>query len=60
MKNIVKIKYDSSYYTYENGFRYKNGRIGGDSQYVFKSEINYIKGKPFWKGKEIYEIIEEC
>ena len=32
------------------------GRVGGQITEVLKSEIKYINNKPYWKGKEIYEI----
>ena len=32
------------------------GRVGGQITDVLKSEIKYINNKPYWKGKEIYEI----
>lgn len=53
---IIKIRYNDNYTTYENGIQYTIGRVGGQITHIFKSEIEYINNKPFWKGKEIYEI----
>lgn len=70
MKDVVQIRYNNNIETViDNSHVFKGilikssylqveGRVGGEKQYVFKSEIKYIDNKPYWKGKEVYEIIE--
>lgn len=65
---IIKIRYNNNEtVVVDNSFVFQGelikssytqvtGRVGGQITHVFKSEIEYINNKPFWKGKEIYEI----
>lgn len=56
IKNIVQIRYNNVRSSTFLNRTVMN--IGDPYKYIFKSEIEYIKDKPYWKGKEIYEIIE--
>lgn len=65
---IIKIRYNNNITeVIDNSFMFNGkliksshiqvtGRVGGEIAEVLKSEIEYINGKSYWKGKEIYEI----
>lgn len=65
---IIKIRYsNNTTEVIDNSFMFNgelikssytqvSGRVGGEITEVLKSEIEYINDKPYWKGKEIYEI----
>ena len=41
----------------KSSYNQVSGRVGGEITHVFKSEIEYINDRPYWEGKEIYEIL---